>query len=102
MRSVTVHTYALVPVPAGTITRVIRRLIGSSHFSPALADQSRLSKGETNYSREPAGAADISKPKAGKLNNFNAVMSAGAAFSNHSFPTIKGLNCTFIRILSNI
>lgn len=84
MRSVTVHPHAHVPVPAGSITRVTRHLIGGTHSSPALADQSRFSKGEIKYSRKPLGAADFSKPQAAKFNPCNADMCGNAASSSRT------------------
>lgn len=99
MRFVTVHPYALVPVPAGLITRVIRRLIGGTHFSLALANPSQFSKGKTKYPQKSPAAANFSKLGAVKFNRCNADMCASATSSrrvtweflwkNISFPVLS-------------
>lgn len=79
MRSVTVHPYALVPVPAGLVTHVKSSLIRGTHAFLTSADRGQFSKGETKQPRKSSGPANFSKLKSAKFNHFNAAICANAA-----------------------
>lgn len=78
MRMENLHSYTLVPVPAGPVKCAMRCLIGSTLFSAAADAHSQFSKDEIKLASKLSETAKFSKAEGAKFNYFNLAMCLNA------------------------